>query len=609
MEMKNKVICVMLSLMIALSLVLASCAKPAPTTTPPTTPPTKPPPTVEAKWWDKLGEPQYGGTLTYRVAMHTPVFDPGVPAPGAFFMQYEDLVSFDWTVDRQIWPFNTNFAPIKYYMGVLAESWEMTDPLTLTMHLRQGVHWQNIPPVNGREFTSDDVVQHYDRIMGTGSGYTTPSFFAGWLSLLEKVTAIDKYTIAVKFKAPNVLALFQFFDQANESQIEPPEVAKLSAAAAGPPGPPGPGGPPMAGGVDWKNAAGTGPWMLTDFVQGTSITFDKNPDYWGYDERHPQNKLPYVDTLNVLIIPDTATALAALRTGKIDLMNAIDWQQAASLAKTNPELQQIAIPAGGAAIDYRVDKPPFTDIRVRKALEMAIDRKAIAQSYYGGTVDGTPAGLISTQFPGYYFAYEDWPQALKDEYAFNPTRAKELLEEAGYPTGFKTNVVAATNADLQLLQLIQSCFMDIGVDMEINAMDFTTFRSYVVAKKHDQMAYSSMHQTATTRPPHNTIYARYSKEKELNLTMNNDPGYDAIVQKFETAVDEAAYAQATQEADRYAIEKHWALYTFPIVTYNIWQPWLKGYSGEEATGGGGVGYAVVWARLWIDQAMKQSMGR
>ena len=69
------------------------------------------------------------------------------------------------------------------------------------------------------------------------------------------------------------------------------------------------------------------------------MTFSKNTQYWGYDERYPQNRLPYADKLKVLMIPDPATKLAALRTGKIDMINMIDWQQAVSLAKTNPELQ------------------------------------------------------------------------------------------------------------------------------------------------------------------------------------------------------------------------------------------------------------------------------
>ena len=78
-----------------------------------------------------------------------------------------------WT--RQYSTINLDFRPSDYVKGYLAESWEFTDPSTFVVHLRQGIHWQNIPPVNGREFTADDVVYHYDRMFGLGDGFTKPS--------------------------------------------------------------------------------------------------------------------------------------------------------------------------------------------------------------------------------------------------------------------------------------------------------------------------------------------------------------------------------------------------------------------------------------------------
>ena len=142
---------------------------------------------------------------------------------------------------------------------------------------------------------------------------------------------------------------------------------------------------------DWHHAIGTGPFILTDFVSGSSATLVKNPNYWGYDERYPQNQLPYVDKLKFLIIPDTATALAAMRTGKIDVMDAIQYQQAQPMQKTNPEIVQIPIPAPtGITVDLRNDVRPFNDIRVREALQMAIDLPTIAKTFYGGTADPIP---------------------------------------------------------------------------------------------------------------------------------------------------------------------------------------------------------------------------
>ena len=137
---------------------------------------------------------------------------------------------------------------------------------------------------------------------------------------------------------------------------------------------------------DWRNSVGTGPFILTDYVSGSAITFIRNPHYFGKDPLHSQNQLPYLDGVKMLIIPDISTYLAALRTGKLDMLPAVSWEDAASLIKTNPDLkyntryQTPTFPVG------RVDKQdlPFKDIKVRQALNMAIDKQAILKAYFGG---------------------------------------------------------------------------------------------------------------------------------------------------------------------------------------------------------------------------------
>ena len=112
-----------------------------------------------------------------------------------------------------------------------------------------------------------------------------------------------------------------------------------------------------------------------------SATLVKNPNYWGHDERYPQNKLPYVDGVKYLIIPDEAKAIEALRAGKIDIVDQISPVQAQAMQKTNPEILQITHPdANAEAIEPRNDMAPFNDIRVRKAMQMAIDLPSIAKN-------------------------------------------------------------------------------------------------------------------------------------------------------------------------------------------------------------------------------------
>ncbi len=141
---------------------------------------------------------------------------------------------------------------------------------------------------------------------------------------------------------------------------------------------------------DWHHAIGCGPFQIADYVQDSSLTVTKNPYYWGYDERHPKNQLPYVNTLKVLVIPNAATSLAAIRTGKIDAMDNLALTDISALKQTNPEIKQITIPGGPATIDPRIDIAPFSDIRVRQAMQMAINLPLIAQTFYNGTAYRTP---------------------------------------------------------------------------------------------------------------------------------------------------------------------------------------------------------------------------
>ena len=177
---------------------------------------------------------------------------------------------------------------------------------------------------------------------------------------------------------------------------------------------------------------------MQDFVSGSSATLIKNPNYWGYDERYPQNKLPYVDKFKIFVIPDDDAALAAMRNGKIDIMDEVSLRQAQAMQKTNPEILQIPIPTGTTStIDPRNDKAPFNDIRVRKAMQMAIDLPTIARTYYSGTVDPYPSSLTSMYLKGWGFPYEEWPQDLKDEYAYNPAAARSFWLMPAIPMGLR----------------------------------------------------------------------------------------------------------------------------------------------------------------------------
>lgn len=542
---------------------------------------------VPTNWWDKFGEPKYGGDLVMRSANMADNFDSyNMQASDAMVLGiYETLLGEDWTVNKDAWPYIRSGAYVtqNYIVGKLAESWELTDPTTLVLNLRQGIHWQDKPPVNGREFTAEDVVYHFNRQMGTGSGFDTPSPYAGGkLNAIKSVEALDKYTVAFHYIKPGMAAFYQIQNQGNFNLIVPRESVE-------------------AGLKDWNNMVGTGAWIIDEWVSGSSATVRANPDYWGTDPRYPGNKVPYADTLTYVVIPDTASAISALRTGQIDILTTVPWQQAENIMKTNPDLLstkvQGSLPNGPMSIDMRVDVEPFNNINVRKALQMAINIPQIAETYYGGNADTEACGLFSPlAYKGVVDTFSQWPKDLQQEYTFNPEKAKQLLDDAGYTPGsdgvrIHTNVVAPSNYDPDILQVMKSYFNDIGVVMDITVMDAPAWRSFVMAKKHDQMATMGF---AFTWPPDVVIGAKYSKNTTSNWTNNNDPGYDELVLKFNTAMTEGEAAEIINEANLYYLKAHWSIHAANFYTYTLWQPSLKGYDGEVIGMGQGFYYQYYW---------------
>jgi peptide/nickel transport system substrate-binding protein len=598
--MTNKLLFGLMVILLLTSFLLVGCTEPTTTATsaPPvqTTSATSTPvpstssqttstsPAAAAKWWGKLGTPQYGGSYSLRATVF-----PSDALGGSWYLWLETLWCSDWALDRNTWSFQGLFTPEKYRKGLLAESWEQPDGQTIIVHLRKGVSWQNKVPVNGREFTSDDVIQHYDRIRGTGSGYTAPSKdfpkYAASMVNWDKFSATDKYTVVFKFKQPGAANFDSVFNLNLLNKIAAPESEKEEGDTLKNP----------------KKPVGTGPWMVSDYVEANSMTYTRNPNYWGYDERYPKNKLPYADELKLLIIPDTATSLAALRTGKLDLLTMIGWQDAQSMKQTNSDLQQIKMPFMGNTLTLRCDKAPFTDIKVRKALQKAIDRESMAKNYFGGTVDGTPAGMISPAFKGYAFDYAGWSQTLKDEYTYDPAATKKLLADAGYPDGFKTNAVTSSGGDLQALQVFKAYLLDVGVDMEIKTVDPSIFFSFINAGKHDQMVYSTA--TGSIFDINRSLQSFYSKSPQ-DLARVTDTEYDSIYEKYNNSTSDEV-ARLCVAADKYSLEQHWVINSFPIVNFAIYQPYLKGFSGEYVADFASWDQGFYFTRMWVDQTLKK----
>ena len=331
--------------------------------------------------------PRYGGTFSLAGKFEPRHTDHWHGNSVALSAVLDRLGIVDWAVDQNIWDHTPDVSAAAPFRGQLAESWETPDATTIIFHIRKGVRWHNKAPMNARALTAKDVEYNFHRLLGLGSGFTEPTPNAGdFVSLpWDSVTAPDDGTVVFKLKQLNIDALPKLLSHW-VTGILPPEVIKQHGDVK-----------------NWRNLVGTGPFEMTRWVEGSTMTFTKNPDYWGHDEKYPENRLPYVDEVIVRIIPEEAAIIASLRSGKIDYTGPyeqgaiVSGDQLESLRKTNPELVMFQwYLRSETSLGLNLRKPPFDDIRVRRAMQMALDLETINNTYYQGTAKHTPMGWQNT---------------------------------------------------------------------------------------------------------------------------------------------------------------------------------------------------------------------
>ncbi|MDR2567286.1 MAG: ABC transporter substrate-binding protein [Bifidobacteriaceae bacterium] len=311
--------------------------------------------------------------------------------------------------DRLIWPDDSgNLLP------QLAESWEYSDDsLSMTLHLREGVTFQD-----GSAFNAEAVKANLERTR-TVEGGTQKVLLAS----IADIEAVDDLTVTLTLDKPDSTLPYAFADAAGMMM----SVAAFDDAKL--------------------NPVGAGPFVLDEFIPGQSITYHKWDDYWDADSIHVKN-------LRLNLIVDTTTAFNSLQGGEADAsdLSPSDAEQAESLG--------FIVEARPTTACYRIymnpeKATPMADPRVREALNLAIDRQALADGIYMGFAEPT-----AQYFP------ESMPYYNPDipKYTYDPERAKELLAEAGYPDGF-TYVSSATTTYPDQNVAVQAMLAEVGIDV------------------------------------------------------------------------------------------------------------------------------------------------
>ena len=539
--------------------------------------------------------PAYGGTLTFaNRGCKTIMVDSwfggfsGSTQAGVT----EKLGIARWEIDRDQFSLRKTYVLVSVIGGALAESWEQPDPNTYVFRIREGVRWFDKAPMNGRELTAEDVVFNWHRMVGMGEFTAAGGSPSQALKDIpfESITATDRYTVVFKTTEPQS-GLQHTLLVHHSSWVYPPEVIEEHGDLQ-----------------DWRNSVGTGPYMLTDAVEGSSITWTKNPDYWRFDEKYPENRLPYIDEFKVLTIEDEATVMAALRSGKLDYRRwAPDLDSVLSLKRTNPEI--VAHPIlfwsnNAFAPNHRV--PPFNDINVVRAMQMALDNEIAAATYWKGQADATPRGLQGVK--GYYIPFEEWDEEVKQYYRYDPEGAEKLLDEAGYKRGadgtrFKTVLNTGSFASLEFAEIAAAYWAEIGVDVDIDALSYAEYQERVYSRTGEGM-YMAIG-GCLLDPVRMTTW--YHSDDRGNRGGSQWPELDAMVDAVLDATTIEEQKRLIAEADKYAMSRHWLIWGPRSPTFRLVQPWVKGYNGEFDQGLD-AGVHTIFARLWIDSELKEAMG-
>ena len=545
--------------------------------------------------------PRYGGSISYAAVGSPPSSDTWFThhSNNAINGVNESLAIGDWGIDRSVYAFDTDVIPVSVMTGQLAESWTMPDDVTVIFTIRDNVFWRDRPPTNGRQLTAHDIVYNWHRYLGLGQFAEqglSPSLGAGYADFYESITAPDDRTVVFKLPQPRLDPLYDIFFQRSRA-IYAPEVIEEHGDVQ-----------------DWRNNVGTGPFDLVEWVEESLMVWNKIDDYWGFDEKYPDNRLPYIDEVRAIFMKEPAARIAAIRTRQVDHLgspgnsqiNSVD--DANALRKSNPELQFFRrVFRCETCIGFNIANEPFDDINVRRAMQMAFDLEAMNNDFFDGQADWVPEGRIGRGAKqGYFTPFSEWPEEIAQYYRYDPERAEQLLDEAGYPRGedgirFRTHYDVWEGRPLPFFDLQVAYWRDIGVEVEVRAHDGATLVPLIQSRAYQGM--SGRELGTFTGNPLGSLHVVAYTDATWNAPGIDDAKMNALLDAAAATTDLAEHQRLVKEADLHLIANHWYGWSHRLPQIFVFQPWIVGHSGELQLGSMERG-PVMMARLWIDQELK-----
>ncbi|WEG12598.1 glutathione ABC transporter substrate-binding protein GsiB [Pullulanibacillus sp. KACC 23026] len=328
---------------------------------------------------------------------------------------YEGLVGFD--KDMKIVP-------------VLAKSYSANANATeFTFKLKKGIKFQD-----GTPFNAEAVKANIDRLADPNSKLKRHSLFA----MVKETKVVDDYTVKVILSQP-FGAMINNFAHPAAMMISPTALKKYGNDIA-------------------KHPVGTGPYKFAEWVPGDHLKVVKNPDYW-------QKGKPKLDSITFKPTPEDGSRIAMLQTGEADMIYPVPTEQAKSVNGKNG-ISVVAKPSIIVRyLSMNVNKKPFNNVKVRQAINYAINKDAFIKVVMNGYADP----MKSVIAPNTQFYSEQQP------YTFNLAKAKELLKEAGYPNGFTTTLWGSnTSASTKAMEFIQQQLAQVNIKVNVVPMESGT---------------------------------------------------------------------------------------------------------------------------------------
>jgi peptide/nickel transport system substrate-binding protein len=505
--------------------------------------------------------PKRGGVLTRASAWDPPVIDPRLTQSVGLY-QFAALTGS--RLVRYTFPDEASGPTDMNLKGDLAESWTSSpDARVWTFKLRQGVKWHNVPPLNGRELVAADVKYCFEAYAKEGAQSFT-------FQEVEGIETPDKHTVRIHLKTPNVM-----FPQ----NLAEPITVLFSREVL------------EADGDLKKRFIGTGPYMLKEHTRKVRVVLTRNPDYWDKGR-------PYADEYVILSTPDAATRMAAFRTGQSDIIWLASPSEVETVRKTNPnavvQAYHNTLTPFGVALAQ--DRPPFNDLRVRRAVSMAIDRQKQADTLFEGH------GIIGWGVPYIYYTDKQPTLAqLGPWWQYRPAEAKKLLADAGHPNGFETTLFyyeyfPQMTSQVQLVQ--QDLKRNLNINVKITKLDYTTYYGRYVEGKWDGMSwgFQSGHAIGLDERTYQYMHSKSTK----NFFRVNDPVIDELTTKLRQTPSQADQRVLTRKiVDREfdQVLRMWMPYDNGFL---VFQPHLRNGAALALRRTDGYGASTI-GRAWLDK--------